>query len=333
VKRVVVLRALGLGDLLTAVPALRALRRAQPDAELILAAPGWAQELLGRTLVDAVIDLDLRAQGGPAPEDAALPRALHGADLAVNLHGAGPQSSRLLVGARPARLLAYACPEVPATAEGPAWRPDDHEAVRWCRLLRWHGLACSEDDLRIDVDAALAAPAAAGATLLHPGAAGAARRWPPARWAAVARAERARGHDVVLTAGPGEVALAASVAAEAGLEPGAVLSGLGLAALAATVASAGRVVVGDTGLAHLAVAVGTPSLALFGPTSPRCWGPPPGRAWHRVLWHGQEDRPGDPHADVCDPALLAITVQEVTDALARLGDDAAAGTGPRLQGR
>jgi uncharacterized protein YjbJ (UPF0337 family) len=99
------------------------------------------------------------------------------------------------------------------------------------------------------------------------------------------------------------------VAREAGLDRADVLAGrTDLLELAAVVAGAGLVLCGDTGVAHLATAFGTPSVLLFGPTPPSEWGPPPERASHVVLHRG--DR-GDPHADTPDPGLLAITVEDV----------------------
>ena len=80
-------------------------------------------------------------------------------------------------------------------------------------------------------------------------------------------------------------------------------------------------VCGDTGVAHLATALGTPSVVLFGPTAPARWGPPRERPIHRVLWAG---RSGDPHAAEPDPGLLAIAPQMVIDELATLkGSDMA----------
>jgi ADP-heptose:LPS heptosyltransferase len=70
-------------------------------------------------------------------------------------------------------------------------------------------------------------------------------------------------------------------------------------------------------VAHLATALGTPSLVLFGPTSPARWGPPD-RAIHRVLWAG---RTGDPHASRPDPGLLAIGEDDVLQALETLPGD------------
>lgn len=82
--------------------------------------------------------------------------------------------------------------------------------------------------------------------------------------------------------------------------------------LAAVVAAAGRIVCGDTGVAHLATALGTPSVVLFGPTPPLLWGPPADRPQHVALWSGNT---GDPHARVPDAGLLAIGVEEVAAAL------------------
>lgn len=304
----VVLRALGLGDLLTGVPALRALADAYPDHRRVLAAPGELADLARRTgAVDEVV---------PTEPLASLDRSLHGADVAVNLHGRGPESHRVLVDAAPRRLLAFAHPDVPASADGPRWRPGEHEVVRWCRLLQAYDIPADPRRLDLDADAADAPPAAKGALLLHPGAASVARRWPLPRWVEVARAQRAAGRVVAVSGGPGEVELARALAEAADLPDDAVIAGrTDLSTLAAAVAAADQLVCGDTGVAHLATAVGTPSVVLFGPVSPEEWGPPPERPWHRALWAG---RRGDPHADTPDPGLLALSVDEVLTALGDL---------------
>ncbi len=130
---------------------------------------------------------------------------------------------------------------------------------------------------------------------------------------------------MVITGGPGEVELAQHVALDAGLPRTTVQAGrTDLGRLARMVAAAGRVICTDTGVAHLATALGTPSVVLFGPTSPRRWGPPPDRPWHRVLWRGTT---GDPHGSTPDPGLLALTVEDVLDALADLPTAAGGGSG------
>ena len=81
---------------------------------------------------------------------------------------------------------------------------------------------------------------------------------------------------------------------------------------------ADAVVSNDTGVAHLAVAYGTPSVTLLGPVSPALWGPPPGSPRHLALWKGTGGRPGNAHGSQADPRLLRIEVGEVLEAAGRL---------------
>jgi ADP-heptose:LPS heptosyltransferase len=300
-------RALGLGDLLTGVPALRALARAHPGHRRVLCAPAALAPVAALTgVIDAV------AHTAPLAHP---PADLRGTAVAVNLHGRGPESHRALQATRPDRLIAFRCPEAGHHA-GPEWDEDEHERDRWCRLLADAGIPADPLDLELRPPDADPPAGAAGATVIHPGAASAARRWPAARWAEVATRQRDAGHAVLITGSGGEADLARTVAEGAGLPSSAVLAGhTDLARLAALIAVAGRVVCGDTGVAHLATALGTPSVVLFGPSSPAAWGPPADRSRHVVLWAGQR---GDPHADRPDHGLLALDVEDVCAALARL---------------
>lgn len=307
--RIVVLRALKLGDFLTGVPAFRALRRAYPLAEIVLAAPrAFAPliDLLGGA-IDGLVDT--------APL-APLDCALNDADLGVNMHGSGPQSHHLLLAARPRRLIAFRNDAVPESAGGAAFDPGEHEVSRWCRLLREAGIPADARELDLDLPGVAVPRRIRGATLIHPGAASEARRWPVERWIEVARAEQRLGRPVIITGGPEEVARAHVVAAAAGIPSTHVYAGrTTLRELAALVYAAGRVVCGDTGVAHLATAYRRPSVVLFGPIPPSSWGPPE-RPYHRVLWNGTV---GDPHADRVDPGLLAIPSERVIAALDALG--------------
>jgi ADP-heptose:LPS heptosyltransferase len=97
------------------------------------------------------------------------------------------------------------------------------------------------------------------------------------------------------------------------------LSGvLDLDGLAATVAGARLVLCGDTGVAHLATAYGTPSVVLFGPTPPQCWGPAIDQELHTVLYKAKPGYRGDPHADEPDASLLAIQPADVIAAAQEL---------------
>jgi ADP-heptose:LPS heptosyltransferase len=308
-RDVLVLRALGLGDALVAVPALRGLRRRWPQARLWLAGPASVGQFLRRCgVVDEVIGVEGLHSPPPIPWD----RTGH---VAVNLHGRGPASHRVLEATRPAQLVGFAADGF----AGPPWVEHEHEVLRWCRLVRSAGGVCGPDDLRVRPDAT--APGSSpegpvGDVLLHPGAASGARRWPVSRWAALATALAADGVTVTLTGGPSEVALCDAVAERVTTHDPALrlLSTAGtldLEGLARLVVRSRLVVSGDTGVAHVATAVGTPSVLLMGPTSPDRWGPLLDRDRHTVLWRGDPRRPGDPHAARPDAALLAITVDEV----------------------
>jgi ADP-heptose:LPS heptosyltransferase len=308
---ILVLRALGIGDLATAVPALRGLRRAHPAEPLWLAAPSWLRPLVELTgAVDRLVPV-----GGLAP----VRWPPWTPCLGVNLHGRGPRSHRLLAAAGPDRLLGFSCPPA-AHHDGPIWTSEEHEVARWCRLLRWYGIPAEPADLDLRVPDR---GGAAGVTVVHPGAKDPARRWPAGRYAAVARSLAATGHRVVITGSAGERALAGRVADLAGLPEPAVLAGrTGLAELAGLIARARLVVCGDTGVGHLATAYGTPSVQLFGPVPPRLWGPPADRPWHRALWHaGPAGGPPVTRAGrlAPAPALAAVGTDEVLAAAVEVG--------------
>ncbi len=308
--RVLALRALGLGDLLAGVPALRALRREFGRHEIVLAAPRELEPLV--RLCGAVDTLlPASAPGRAVPEEIAWRGAPP--DVAVDLHGRGPESMRPLERLGPRRLLAFAAPD------GPEWRAEEHERDRWCRLLSWYGVPADPRDLGLPRPAAVSP--APGAVVLHPGAGSPARCWPVERYAAVAAELRRSGRRVVVTGGPLEHDLTARLAKLAGLPDTDVLGAPPLERLAALVADASAVVSGDTGIAHLAVAQGTPSVTLFGPVPPRLWGPPD-LPRHRALWH--PGPPGNPHGRVPDPLLLRIRPEEVLAALSRLPEVRAA---------
>ncbi|MDC7122749.1 glycosyltransferase family 9 protein [Cellulomonas fimi] len=315
VEDVLVLRALGLGDALTAVPALRGVRRAWPHARVTVVGP----EAVGAWLREAgVCDRVLPADGIAAPP--AVPW-VGGGHVAVNLHGRGPESTRRLLATQPRHMVTFADALVPT---GPAWRSDEHEVLRWMRLVHAAGGTCSLDDLRLPAPEGHAARVshARGEVVLHPGAASAARRWPVERWTELARHLARAGYLVDVTGSAAERDVCAAVVA--GLRaPGDLLrvrdlaGTLTLPALVQAVASARLVVCGDTGVAHVATAVGVPSVLLFGPVAPDRWGPLLDVDRHTVLWHG--DGTGDPHGSSVDPALDRIGVGEVlAAALAQL---------------
>ncbi|WP_306896674.1 glycosyltransferase family 9 protein [Agromyces albus] len=300
-----VLRALKLGDLLVAVPALTALRRGFPEHRIVLATSGWLApivELLG------TVDELLPTPGLSRPLDVTAGSV----DIAVNLHGRGPESGTLLHAVHPRRLIAHA-PDAP---DGPEWIDGLLERERWARLVRSTGVPADADEVAIPAPDTV--PSVVGAAVVHVGAFYGARRWPAARFAEVARALAARGERVVFTGGAEERERAAEVAALAGVPVTEVLAGrLDLTGFAAVIAAARLVVTVDTGAAHLASAYRVPSVVIFGPARPEEWGPP--TAGPHIVLTDPSCRRGDVFADDPDPALLAVTAADVVDAIERLG--------------
>ena len=295
------LRALKLGDLLVAVPALRGLRRGFPGHEIVLAAPDWLAPIAALVEgVDALL---------PTPGlDRRLPLERGSVDIAANLHGNGARS-RELIEALDARLrIVHRSEDAPEADPGaPPWIDGVLERERWARLVRAYGAPAEADDVAIRVPT-VPAPAL-GAAVIHVGAAHGSRRWPVDRFAEVAVALAAEGLRPVITGGEADRERALAVAGLAGVAERDVTAGrMGLGEFAALVSGASLVITADTGAGHLASAYRTPSVVIFGPAPPEEWGPPPGP--HRALTVSALRR-GDVFAEDPDPALLAVRASDV----------------------
>jgi ADP-heptose:LPS heptosyltransferase len=153
--------------------------------------------------------------------------------------------------------------------------------------------------------------------VVHPGATAPARTWSPDRWAKAVVALTAAGFRVVVTGGPAEAGLTEHVAGACGTDLGGRTS---FRELAGVLAGADAVVVGNTGPAHLAAAVGTPVVSLFAPVVPAVRWAPHGK--HVLLGdqnapcRGTRARecpvPGHPCLDLVDPSEVVAAVAEVT---------------------
>ncbi|MCC9173972.1 glycosyltransferase family 9 protein [Arthrobacter sp. zg-Y179] len=298
-----VLRALKLGDLLVAVPALKALRREFPEHRIRYAAQEWLRPIL--PLTGAVDDL-LPLHGLDVP----IPLAPGLIDVAVNLHGSGPESCSRIEALQPARRIGHAGPGW----DGPPWKDGVHERERWAGLLSWHGIPADPLDYRLEPPPA--AQNAPEAVVIHVGAAYGSRLWPADRFADVARELDAAGFPVLFTGSGSERQRALAVADGAGLGAMRVVAGeLRLDEFAAVISRSRLVISADTGAAHLASAYARPSVVLFGPAPVSEWGPPPGP--HIALTDGSRRR-GDTFATDPDPALLAVTVEDVLAAVEKL---------------
>ncbi len=198
--------------------------------------------------------------------------------------------------------------------------PDDvHEVERALSLARAAGFGpAPHDEGRLAMRIAAVNPAAgAPYVVVHPGCTVPARAWNPNANRALVSALAARGERVVVTGGPAEREFCAFVAGDAAEN---LAGSTDFTTLARVVADASAVVVGNTGTAHVAAAVGTPVVSLFAPTVPaarfRPWMVP------HVLLGDQQIACRGCRARVCpvdgQPCLGDVTVDDVLAALAAL---------------
>lgn len=292
IQRIAVFRALQLGDLLVAVPALRALRATFPAAEITLIGLPWAAALVER--YPRYLDRFVAFPGWPGIREAKSEpchlahfldgQRTYGYDLAIQMHGNGCASNGFTL-ALGARLAAgyYEGARPAGLALAAPYPGDEPEVLRNLGLARL--LDCEECSPRLefplyrrdrDEAAALLREYGAHRPLigLHPGARSPARRWPAGRFAAVADALADHyGAHIVLTGGPDEVDTVRAVAASMRTQPLMLAGRTSLGGLAAVLARLDLFVSNDTGPAHLAEAVGTPTITIFGPADARRWAP------------------------------------------------------------
>lgn len=294
IRTLAVFRALQLGDMLCAVPALRALRAAFPGARISLIGLPWAQEYVRR--FSAYVDDFIPFPGHPdLPEQGAgqelLPKFFHAVrsrryDLALQMHGDGSVSNAI-VGAFGARRMAGWSP---AGAAAPpldfpvAYRQAGPEPLRLLRLLGDLGVAEQGEHLEFPLTAddwtelaakGLAHLASRSYICIHAGARSRAKCWPAHCFAAVADALADEFMlTVVLTGSAMEADLAAAVASR--MRHSAVdttAEGLSVGAMAALMSKARLLVCNDTGVSHIAAGLGLPSVVLFHQADMERWAP------------------------------------------------------------
>lgn len=135
----------------------------------------------------------------------------------------------------------------------------------------------SEDDGKFAAEFTSGLPPAAGASstlvAIHPGAGKKKNRWPAARFAELARELNSRrGSRVLVMAGPSDAEVLSDMTRELDFQP-ALLTGQTIGRVAAVMKRVDLLVCNDTGVLHVAAAVGCPTLGLFGPTDPTRWAP------------------------------------------------------------
>jgi len=327
VRKILVLRLDLLGDVLLSMPAVEALHERYPAAEIWMMTLPYTADIPARyPFVTRVVALDIN--GIRSPRGLLRPATLKAwydtyrllrrqrFDLAVSLFGLMASIWGFMSGAT--HRIGYRKEAYPLlhTRTLPGMRYDHREhEVRWClRLAELAGAARKPRYMSLEVE-----PGAAGRvarllqengvtpdTLLvgiHAGSInGSAKRWPAPHWTELAdRLHEEYGATVVLTGSKGETPIAATVTAAMRTRPLVLTGRTSVNELAALLARCDLVLSGDSGPLHMAVALGRPTISVYGPTDPGISGPYP--------------RPGQTAVALrtgigCSPCYNALTTAE-----------------------
>jgi heptosyltransferase I len=283
---VLVVRLGALGDLVHALPAVAAMRRAWPEARIDWLVDARYQAFLGFVpIIDHVIVVGGAAGASIAGVLRALRRERY--DVALDLQGLIKSAVLArLSGAR--RVVGFATPLLRERAAGLFYntRVDAGDTVHVIRKNLAAAAALGADGTVIELPLrvpdsprtaelrqSLGLPPDGPFAMINPGAGWPNKQWPPDRFGALAAHLRDRhGLRSTVTWGPSERALAESVARQS-RGAAAVAPATEIGDLLALARAASLCVAGDTGPAQLAAAVGTPVVGIFGPTNPARNGP------------------------------------------------------------
>ncbi len=329
---VAVFRALTLGDLLCVMPALRALRRALPEARITLIGLESARTVVKRFshyLDDLVV-----FPGHPNfPEQPARESELVGFyeamrlrrfDLALQMHGNGTIANSI-VAAFGAREWAGFVPliEQQEPCRLMVWPDDQPEVMRYISLLSYLGLQSQGTALEFPIDEADRQEAdhivrnakieLERTVFIHPGAKLASRRWPSHRFAEVGRQLARQGWQLVITGSDEERMLASGLAADIGKAAVDISGMTSLGALASLLRRGRLLICNDTGVSHVAAAIGLRSVVIACGSDVARWAPLDAQL-HTVVHADMFCRPCSfPVCPIGHPCALRVDCAQVLD--------------------
>jgi ADP-heptose:LPS heptosyltransferase len=307
IKKIIIFRALQLGDMLCIIPAVKALKNAYPHAQITLACMPWAKSFTER--FNHYFDEFLWFPGYPGlpeqPIDAAEfswflehVQRLH-YDLALQMQGNGSIVNPMI------ELFG-------ASYTAGFYKPDDYkpnddyfmeypdygsEIERHIKLMEFLGIQSQGTDLEFPLTESDLAEYEAlqlnlkpkGYVCIHPGSRGAWRQWPTQHFARIADYCISCGLEAVITGTKDEAGIAAEVIAQMQHQPINVAGKTSLGAMGVLINNAYALVSNCTGVSHMAAAFKTPSIVISMDGEPERWGPINKQIHYTVNWLEEPD--------------------------------------------
>ena len=334
VNKVLFVRLRSIGDAVLATPSISALRRFLPDAQIDILVESWVAPVLAEhPHLSRVISLD----GNSLPVRVRIAREIRasGYDVVYNLHGG--TTATLLTRASGARhRVGYASYQYAklhnhqAPSSSQLWRQQKtHSVEQQLALLGWTGVPVTDRP-----STQLAIPNLASAAvderirnaqlegrklaLIHPAAAFATKQWSAANFAQVVEFLAKLGFASIANVGPGQAILLDDLQRNCSTQ--ITTFDLSLPEVSALAARSDLFVGNDSGIAHIASAVGTPSVVIFGSSNIAHWRPW-ARAASEIVY---EEMPCQPcHGYFCEQftqpeCILRVPVNRVTAAIERV---------------
>jgi lipopolysaccharide heptosyltransferase III len=334
IRRVLLIRLRSIGDTVLATPSVSALKRFIPDAEIDILVEGWvAPVLAGHPDLNKVVTIEGNSLSARARVAHELRTTRY--DLVYNLHG-GTTATFLTRATGAKHRVGYASYQyaqlhnhlAPPSSE--LWsQSKTHSVEQQLALVGWTGVPVTDRPptaLAVTQAAATAVEeriksaglAASRLALIHPAAAFATKEWPAENFARVVEFLAEAGFASIAIAGPKESHVLAELV-QASSAP-VVTFNLTLPEVSALAQRSKLFVGNDSGIAHIAAAIGTPSVVIFGSSNIAHW-----RPWTRsgaeVVF---EEMPCQPcHGYYCEKfekpeCILRVPVTRVTAAIERL---------------
>jgi ADP-heptose:LPS heptosyltransferase len=299
IKKIGIFRALQLGDMLCSVPAIRSLRSAYPESEIVLIGLPWAAGFVKR--FDRYVDRFMRFPGYPGlPEQPfisedydAFQKVMRdeGFDLILQMQGNGTIVNEMLSTWGSGSVAGF-CPEQPGSPLFLKYPEHIHEINRHLKLMEHLGIAIQGTHLEFPISSgdeaeltALGLPVTHGNYVcIHPGSRGSYRQWPPENFAKAAIACHKQGYEIVITGIDGEQEIVSRVKSQLDFAVIDVCGKTSLGAAALLIKNARLIVCNCTGVSHIAAAMGTPGVVISMDGEPERWGPLDTERYKTINW-------------------------------------------------